>query len=41
MKVKILEYILFIKYVNKNMTYDDCYLLKIQCNNQAKSFFKK
>ncbi len=40
MRVKILEYILYIKYVDKHMNYDECYLLKLQCREQSKSFFK-
>ena len=41
MKVKILEYLLYIKYVDKFMNYDECYLLKLQCKLQANSFFRK
>jgi len=41
MKVKILQYILFIKYVKVNMNHDDCYKLKLHCKLQSESFFRK
>ena len=41
MKIKILEYILFIKHVESKMTYDECWLLRLQCKEQAEAFYRK
>jgi hypothetical protein len=41
MKQKILTYILFLKYVKEEMTWDDCYALKERCKKQAEFYFYK
>jgi len=40
-KIKLLEYILYVKFVNQKMDSDECYLLKIHCKDLAESFFNK